>query len=298
MKKLPFLLLLVLFTGPLTAQTTLQVVTRSLDESWPYAPGMEVNIEGDKAEIVVQAWDRKEVDVKVDLIAKHPERPAAERDLMKMVFTAKQEGNNIYVRNYIDDKEGKPEAALSAVYTIKVPREALMYVKNNFGETFISNLTRSVEVNSRFSKVGLENLEGTIQVETRYGDLNGENLNGTVSINARRSDVTLREIRGTFDIYSQFGVVKLFTDASLLQQNLLSLNIEADKSDVFFFDPDPTAYGYTLTAHYGNIIFPNELKMNWLENTDKTKRAIFRPGETGGNLSVKLTFGDFTVRKP
>ena len=216
-----------------------------------------------------------------------------------MRFSAKREGNKLYIRNYVDTEDGKPtEAALSAVYTVNVPAEAAMYVANNFGETFISNLTRSLRVNSKFSKIGLENIQGQLEVDTRYGDLTGANLDGQVRINARRSDVTLRDIRGDFDIYSQFGVLKLFTDHRLLQNNLLSLNIEAENSDVFFFDPDPTAYGYTLTAHYGNIIFPNELKMNWLENTDKTKRAVFRPGDTGGSLSVKITFGDFTVRKP
>ena len=79
---------------------------------------------------------------------------------------------------------------------------------------------------------------------------------------------------------------------------LLTLNIDAEKADVYFFDPQPGRYGYTLTAHYGNISVPTDLKFNYLENSDQLKKAIFSSRIGSSNISVKISFGDITIRNP
>ena len=63
-------------------------------------------------------------------------------------------------------------------------------------------------------------------------------------------------------------------------------------------NPKPNFYGYTLTAHYGNITVPNDLKFNYLENTDQLKKAIFSSKIGSSNISIKISFGDITIRNP
>ena len=255
---------LLLFVHTAIGQTTLQVVSKKTEKTWAYVDGAEVNIEGEKAEIKVETWKNNQVRIVVEIFSKHPDKKVAESDMKAMIFKDEVHSNKIYFRNYIN-KESKPESDLSVIYTVTLPEDCPVYLKNNFGLTHVSDLTNALTIVSEFSKIFLNNLRGNIGVTTRFGDLEGNFIDGNVQINSRRSDVTLREIKGNWDINSQYGVIKLFT-VPYPSAGLLSLNIDAEKSDVYFFDPQPDKYGFNLIAHYGNISTPQDLKFNYLEN--------------------------------
>ena len=277
--------------------TTLQVVSKKVEKSWPYVDGAEVSIEGEKAEIKVKTWESEKVRILVEIISKHPNKRTAEKDLDAMVYSAQQHGDNIYFRNYIN-KDTKPESDLSVIYTVTLPEDCPVYLKNHFGLTYVDDLKSNLTINSEFSKIFLNNLKGNIGVTTRFGDLDGRSIDGDVRINSRRSDITLHEIKGNWDINSQYGVIKLFS-VPYPTAGLLSLNIDAVKSDVYFFDPEPTLYGYNLVAHYGTITAPVDLKFNFLENTKELKKAIFSSQVGRQNaISIKISFGDIIIRNP
>lgn len=244
-----------LATLPADGQTMLQVVTKTVEKTFPYKNGYELNIEGEKAEILVQTWNRSEVRVLLEIVAKHPERRIAENDIDRMSYSTEQHGNKIYFRNYLEKNltNSQPASDIKAIYTITLPADCPVYLKNNFGLTSVSDLTRALRINSEFSKINLQNIRGKVGITSRFGDIEGERIGGEVSLVTRRSDVTLHDIEGTWNIQAQYGVLKFFTNTS---PELLNLNIEADKADVYFFDPKPNFYGYTLTAHYGNITVP------------------------------------------
>jgi hypothetical protein len=290
--------LLLLWAGlqPAHAQVaSLQVVTQVVEQTFSYRPGFEVNIEGEKAEIVVETWDRAEIRVVIELVSKHPDRKIAERDMAALKHSIKQHGNRIYFRNFISPASGKPqpEAQLKAIYTVTLPNECPVYLKNNFGLANVSNLSRFLRLQTEFSAISLNNLQGEVYVHSRFGDISGNNIHGNVQIDAHRSDITLTNISGDFDIQSQYGILKFFTD-----QSRLKLNIEGERSDVYFFNPKPREQGYTLTAHYGNITTPADLKFNFLENSQTIKRAVFKPTREMASISIKISFGDIIIRNP
>ncbi len=278
----------------LSAQKVLQVASRTIEKTFPYQQGAELNIEGEKAEIRVSTWERDEVKIKLEIFSRHPEKHEAARSLEAMRWKVDQHANKIYFRNYIDEKLN-PSAALKAVYTVLLPADCPVYLKNHFGMTDVRELSRSLRINSEFSKTWLRQLQGDIQVVSSYGDVEGDGLSGNVFIQANRGDISLHRLQGRVDIVSKYGVVKLFTAPT---DPLLSLNITADRSDVYFFDPQPGLYGYTLTAHYGNITAPADLRFNFVENSRSLKRAVFNPGKETGTISIKITFGDIVIRNP
>ncbi len=297
MLKLFWVLVLMCGTVVGHSQTMLQVVTKTIEKTFPYKNGYELNIEGEKAEIVVRTWERDEVKVLLEIVAKHPDREVARTDIDKMSYSTEQHGNMIYFRNYLEKKSAgaKPASDLKAVYTITLPADCPVYLKNNFGLTQVSDLNRELTINSEFSKINLENIRGKLGVTSRFGDIEGRDIDGDVVFATRRSDITLYDIKGNWNINAQYGILKFFTNPS---PDLLSLNIEAEKSDVYFFDPQPNFYGYTLTAHYGNITAPRELKFNYLENSDQLKKAIFSSQIGTSNISIKISFGDIVIRNP
>lgn len=272
-----------------------EVITKTVEKEFVYNPGFEVNIEGQNAEIVVESWDRKEVKVVIELIAKHPEAKIAQRDIEALQFEIEQHGKMIYFRNFIRPTTGnpEPEAQLKAIYTVHLPNECPVYLKNHFGNATVSNLTNLLRLNAEFSNILLQNLGGSTSIDTKFGDVTAYNLSGAVKINSRRSDLTLHNLSGNVDINSYYGIIKLFTEKSLVQ-----LNIDAEKSDVYFFDPNPGIYGYTLTAHYGTITTPRELKFNYLEDNATLKKAVFKPSKEMASISIRISFGDIVIRNP
>jgi hypothetical protein len=279
---------------PLTAQTTYQVITKKVERTFPYQDGYEVNIEGEKAEVVIKTWKRNEIAIVLELRAKHPDKERAQRDLEAMQYQAERVKNKVYVRNYLSTREGaaQPEALLEAAYFIQVPEDCPVYLKNHFGVASISDLAAGLRVNSEFTKLGLDNIRGLVDVRTRFGDLEGSRLDGAVTINSRRSNVTLREIKGQYDITAQYGVLKIFAD-----RNLIDLRIDADKSEVFLYNPDLSAFAYTIQAQSSDLSLPNELPFKFSDNNLALKKASFKPEqEYFANITITIRFGELVIK--
>lgn len=289
------LLFLSIWAYSLEAQVKVQVITKKIEKTFPYRNGYEVNVEGEKAEVIVESWDKDEIKVLLELTAQHPDKSIAERDLDEIKYLADKVKNKIYLRNYLSKKEenAEPQAQLSAKYTIYVPEKCPVYLKNYFGTINVSNLFNSVKINSQFSKIALENIQGMMDVNTRFGDLIGANLDGDMVLNSRRSDITLKNIKGNYDLTTQYGIVKLWA-----HKDLLSLKVNADKSDVFLYNINPGQFAYNLSSQNGTIDFPNNLKYNTLQNTKEVKRIQFKPvTEYYATITVSVSFGNIFVGK-
>lgn len=281
----------------LMAQTTnLHVITKRLEKTFKYRETYEVNIEGEKADVSIETWNKDEIALTVEFIAKHPDKTTAEADIEAIKYIAERLRNKIYVRNYISVPEGAPKPAsnLSARYVVRVPEDCPVYLKNYFGTANVINLAKGFRYQGEFSPVGLENVKGSIDLSTRFGDVSGKRLDGDIMINARRSNVTLEEIKGRYSIEANYGDVRILSASA----GLLDLNITGTKSDIFLFDPRLLDYGYALTAQHGSIYFPSNLKMEFLKNTDEIKKVEFQPrAEYYPNVTISVTFGDIYLEK-
>lgn len=279
----------------LQAQVKVQIITKKIEKTFTYRTGYEVNVDGEKAEVIVESWDKDEIKVILELTAQHPDKAVAEKELESIKYLADKAKNKIYLRNYLSKEEGAPEpqSVLSAKYTIYVPEQCPVYLKNYFGTINVSNLFNSVKINSQFSKIALNNLQGMMDVTTRFGDLIGANLDGDMTLNARRSDITLRDMKGRYNLTTQYGIVKLWAT-----KDLLSLNINADKSEVFLYTPNPSQFAYNISSQYGSIEHPNNMKFNYLQNNKEVKRIQFKPvNEYYATITVSVSFGNIFVGK-
>lgn len=285
-----FLLTSILTASQLTGQITTQVVSKMVDQSFSYSPGMEVVLEGERAEIEIETWKENKVEVHLQLLSRHPEAAIAKQDLKVFQYKMEQTENKILIRNFVASAE-KPASNLKAIYKLKVPEECPVKMTNYFGKSAVSDLQNKLEVNGEFSPISLANISGDIHVRTRFGDLDADGLDGKVKIESQRSNLTLKRLKGTYDIRSKYGIIKIFSD-----RNLLNLNIEAERSDVYFFNPNPSEFGYDLLAHYGGITVPNDLKINFVEKSDNLQHAIMQSRTQQPGIFVKITYGDIVIR--
>jgi hypothetical protein len=274
----------------------LQVVTKRVDRDFAYREGYVVNIDGIKAEVDIETWEKSSIKVQIDLIAKHPNKQQAEKDLEQMKYLAQRDKNNIYLRNYLQSgQDGKePESQMKVIYHVYLPANCPVYLKNAYGQAEVSNLINSLRVNSRFSKIQLENIKGMIDLNTNFGDIFAEKLDGNISIVSRRSDITLKEMRGRYNVKAEYGILNFYAT-----DELVNFNLVADRSRVFFHNFNPATFAYNLSVQHGRVDYPNDLKFKFLEMKDSgIKKVTFRPNkEYYPNVTISISFGDLHIGK-
>lgn len=272
-------------------QEEIQVVTKRITRTFPYSAGIEVNLEGQNADVFVESWDEDYISVEIELIAKHPEQATALADLERMNYTAAKVKRKIYLRNYVAEENKGGNSILKAKYIINVPEECPVYLKNQFGSTNVKDLANRLKIYSEFSEIQLNNINATVDMRTRFGDIYGYRLAGNYTINARRANLDLREVIGNYDITANYSMINLFAG-----QGLIDLNIDAQKTDVNLFNIDPLTHQHQILVQHGNLRLPDIWQYRFEQNTPETKRVVFKPSsEYFANITISVSFGDLKI---
>lgn len=298
--RLSFLALLSLLCtcGPALAQQAnygmREVVTKTIEDTYPYTPGRELAVEGEKAEIFVETWAKQEIHVKVVMTARHSRLEDARTDIENLQYVADDAGQKIFLKNNIRDPNHRPRSELTVHYYITLPEECPVYLKSHFGGATISNLRNQLRINGEFSAINIDNVQGILDIRTRFGDITGERIDGNVMINSRRSDINLFDVGGTFTINAQYGELNLSPNL-----NMRDLQIIADKSDVYIYEPiGGEGLAYDLSLNNGEVKLPNDKSITELARTTEVRRFTIRPDqERMGTITASVAFGDLYLRK-
>jgi Putative adhesin len=279
------------FISNLSAQTTLEVAVKTIEKTLPYKPGYELSIEGEKADVIVQAGANSVVKVLIEITSKNPNLEEAKKDLEQVHFDAEVQGRKVILRNYTKpyNNGDKPKSSLRTAYRIYVPSECAVALKNTFGKANISNLFKFFHSRTEFCNVTLQNMKGKINVDSRFGDIVGKQLDGDVRINARRSNVSLSQLRGTYNLNMYYGKANIMADAGQI-----NLNVIGENADVTFF-PYGKTYNYDLAAKGGEISLPQNLSFSINDNGANGKSAFFKPQNTQQLITIKINMGNVKV---
>ena len=85
-------------------------ITKTIERSFSYRPGHSLNIEGQVANIHINAWDKSQIDIKVLIKATHKNKETAAEYLEKMQFMAERHKDKIYCRNYLNEETSSQKA--------------------------------------------------------------------------------------------------------------------------------------------------------------------------------------------
>lgn len=279
----------------LFGQDSLYTATRTVERVFDYSSGKSsVNVEGQKAQVYIDTWDQQRIQVKIVLESQHTDPETAQKGLDRITYKMELAKGNVYLRNMADkeavDAEDSP--ILGVRYLIQLPKECPVYVKNHFGTAQINDLESELQVNGEFTDIGLQNIKGRIDVITRFGDLEANFIDGNMMVNARRSDILLNEIKGTFDLTTQYSTIKVYSDP-----NLIRLNIDALRSDVFLYSTQPEIFAYDIVASNANVNTPDWMQFKTMQETEGQRKQFTPQNEIYANITVMINFGDLILEK-
>lgn len=289
-----FVLLLCTCGRAQTANALQEVVTKTIEDTYAWSPGRELAVEGEKAEIFVETWQKQKIHVKVVMTARSHELDIAKADVENLEYLVEESGQKIFLRNRIRRPDHRSRSDLTIHYYITLPEECPVYLKSHFGGATISNLRNQLRINGEFSAINIDNVQGILDIRTRFGDITGERIHGNVMINSRRSDINLSDVGGHFTINAHYGELKLSPNL-----DMRDLRIVADKSDVYIYEPiGGEGLAYELSLNNGEVKFPDDKTITELQRTPEVRRFTIRPGaERVGTITASVAFGDLYLSK-
>lgn len=246
-------LLGVLTLLPGHAQQRVQVVTRTLEQTWNCPPGLLVRIRAEKATVQVRGWDRPTVQVTLHLSARHAERAVAVQDLPVAQYRLQQNGNALDLVNLFVLPAGAPavRSDLRAEYLVLMPAGNPLQVVNAYGQTTLTDLSGVQQLTQNFGQITLRNLRGRLTATARYADLTATNVQANFSCDANKSAVQLLGLGGQCTVRNFYGSVQVQPVASLR-----NLTIEADRSEVTLSTAEPERFAYQLEVLQGALTVP------------------------------------------
>jgi len=250
------LLAALLAAAPAWAQQKVQVVTRTLEQSWPCPVGTTVRIRAEKAALQVRGWDKPTVQVVLRLSARHPDRAVAEQDLAAAQYRLQKSGANIELLNFFELTPGAPavRSDLRAEYTVLMPTAAALQAVNAYGQTELADLSGRQRLEQSFGKISLRNLRGTLALVARYADVAATGLAADLTCEANKSQLQLMGVGGTCLVRNYYGSVNVQPGPALRR-----LTIEADRSEVVVSVAQPEQFAYQLSVQQGALAVPASL---------------------------------------
>ncbi|MBK7936465.1 MAG: DUF4097 family beta strand repeat protein [Lewinellaceae bacterium] len=292
----PYLILfaLLLAAGGTAAQTTLQVVTKTVQKTLKWKPGNTLEIICEKADVEVEAAPpgEKTVTVTADLSARHPKIDSAKADLGAWKFVTSTIGKKMFIRAYVGIPAGTPlpVSNLKAKIKVLVPADCPTTLSNKFGSARLEKITAAVALTGEFCSFNLVQLGGKVQVDSRYGNVEGDQLSGPVVVQAKRADVSLTGIRNDCTVQSEYGAVNV--EAGIHTKNL---TVRASKGDVTVAAALPYRHNFDLHANHGAVTTPLALRLD-AGATGDDQQASLHQNDQYPLILIETTLGNITIK--
>lgn len=287
------IILIVVASETAMAQVNLQVVTKTIEQTFPYETRDYVLLKGNKSNIEIVGWDLPQVKVEIKLTSKARTKEIAQRELEFQRYLLEKKKNEIGMANYYSypEKGYKLQSLLLASYTVFVPRSAKLELSNEYGNVLLRDLAGEYTVSNRFGNLTLERISGSGIFKSYFGDCKIMQLSGQNELELNKTKTAISGLSGTVSINSNLGDVSI-TDISMV----LNLDVEAVKSDLsLVLKGDWEKYDLYFKASFGEVVFDPEMVLNASAYDDKEIYIMKKKGQP--QIKATTTFGTITIAK-
>lgn len=273
------------FTNPLVAQQTLQVVTKRIHKTIPHPAGGGLQIDAQRADIHISTWEEDSLRLELRLVAKHPEKATATRELETMKYFMDRVGNTVVIRNFLasDNQAPQPASTLKAVYFIWVPAACSLEIRNSFGYVEIRGLRAPVKVNGEYCDMAFFDYDGAMNVHSYFGDMEGEGLSSKITWDADRSDVSMTGFAGDLSLSARYGSVGLN-----LAAEAGDIRIKAERTDLRISGVSAARHRFSLHTSNGTLEVPPTFGLVFGQNQQSAWSESNRAAKL---LDLRTTFG-------
>lgn len=266
--------------------TTVQVVTKTIAETFPLRDKASLQVTGHKADIKIIGWQKSEILLEARLISKALTQEIALRELEHQEMLSEYIGNTLYVRNAIVRPSAKEnfEALLTAEITLRVPHYMQIELTALYKSIHLEGLSGKVTVQQEYGDLRLQDLSGSTDLEVSFADVTMEQCSGKYEMNLRYTPLTIEQSAAEVEITSELGDIEI-VDASRLAR----LKINGEKSNIHIQNQGELNHSIRARVKYGSLVIDGEQI-----NLEGNEWASNQGRDPAWNLATK--FGDITIK--
>jgi len=279
------------------------VKTKAVNKSYNVSSSDKLNIKNSFGSVEVKTWNRNEIKVDVAIEVSANTDALAQKMIDRISVIDGKSGNEISFKtdmkdthNSKDKNNSKNEkSTMSINYTISMPANNALTVKNEFGATTIPDMNGEVDLTSKFGSLTTGNLANIKSINVEFGKANLANIT-SAPVTIKFSKAVISKLSGAIKMNLEFcSSIRLNLD-----NNLSSLDLKTSYSTVNLKPLGSLSASYNISTSFGS--FKNTSDVKFDSDEDKGERGpkfdFEYSGKSGsGNIPVKVksSFGKIIV---
>lgn len=257
-----------------------------------------VEINSQAGQVDISGWPYNKVVASYKIELSMPDEISANELAENINLSCSYDNDRIQVMPHLPNLDNLQTRVISSKLSVMVPSSNAVIVKTVFGKVFVSDLTKSLKIDSRNCTLVLNNIDGEINIISKFGSTALSEVSGNIFIKSLMGPVIIDRSDGNFTI----------------ENSLESVEITSSKGDVYV-----NTSGHVLVEnHRGNVTIKNhngEVEIRRLDG-DLLAHNSYRPmliesvtgkveiynlyaaieaSKIDGQLTVNNKFGDITV---
>ena len=264
------------------------VKKKSVNKSYNVSASDKLNIKNSFGSVEVKTWDRNEIKVDVEIEVSANSDALAQKMLDRISVNDEKNGKEISFETKMKDiKNSKDEkSSMQINYSISMPANNPLTVKNEFGSTTIPDYRGEVDLTSKFGSLTTGNLASIKNIHVEFGKANLANIT-SAPVTIKFSKAVISKLSGAVKLNLEFcSKVQLNLD-----NNLSSLDLKTSYSTVNIKPSVELNASYKIFTSFGS--FKNTSSATFdKEEEDNDRGPKFDhefSGKSGnGNIPVKV----------
>ncbi|MDQ7050402.1 MAG: hypothetical protein Q9M92_13075 [Enterobacterales bacterium] len=280
-------LVIILAGAPLVANA----VEKTINKSFEVKAGGDLYVNSDSGKISVQAWDKKQVQVKVTKKA----RKGSYVESFKV--NLEQNGNDISIEGF-----GEWNTRVKVSYQIKVPKNFNLNLETGGGAIEIGDMSGMIKAETSGGAIKVGNIaKGSVDVDTSGGRIEIGNVKGNVKAETSGGAIVIGHVSGKTSLDTSGGSIKVASAGDKLEAETSggSIKIGPSKSDV---KVGTSGGSIKIAMSQGNVeaeTSGGQIRVEGAKGNvsiDSSGGNLF-VGQSGGHVKADTSGGNITIKK-
>ncbi|WP_245842227.1 hypothetical protein [Pontibacter ummariensis] len=287
-----------------------------LDKTYKVNNADILNIENKFGRVHVNTWDKNEMRVKVEMVARAGSESKAQEILDKIKVMESREGKVISLRTNIEPVRisGNGNKGYEVNYTVYMPEDNALAVTNSFGDVYLASLKGKADVNVKYGALKGERLSNpgnTVKlaygsgnfayinggnVDVAYADMSVDGTNGLQG-SSKFSDFKIGSLGEELNMDVKYGSFKVDN----VSKDIRRIALDSGFTPISLNFADNSAFNFDVNVQFADFKVDKSLvNITHLEKGHTSAEYKGKFGGTAtpkGTVSVTSKYGDVKFTK-
>jgi hypothetical protein len=199
--------------APSPAGSAQQQVTHNFDRSIPLPSGQSLRIEHKLGDITVRTHASRDIHVSAAIHVSASSQQDAETFANQIQIHIESSPSGVLIRtDYPEQNDswwGHNHPSSSVEYTIDMPADAPLTIRNKFGKVSVAGLKAATDVDAENGSISVHDGRGTQMLRASFGAIELIGNDGDADLAVTNGNVTVSDVRGALTLRDKFGAVSV-----------------------------------------------------------------------------------------